>query len=294
MTAAAPVVDIRPLLVPDDPAGVDAVVAAIDEACRATGFFVVVGHGLDGPMTDVFGAAHQLFSLAQHDKDALAMWQRCGYVHDGAKELYDVELVTPRGVDRNRWPSLTGFREAVQRYELEALDVAAAVLRALAVALDIGPTFFADRMGAPECYLRMLRYPARSESAAPTPTRTHTDYGAITLLATDGVSGLQVHPVDGGWVDVVAPPGSLVVNLGDMLARWTNDRYRSTPHRVITSAAEDRYSVPFFVNPDADTVVECIDSCVDAGHPCAYLPVTATEFLQGRIDGTIAVPLPPD
>ena len=108
------------------------------------------------------------------------------------------------------------------------------------------------------------------------------------------MSGLQVHPLEGGWVDVIAPPGSLVVNLGDMLARWTNDRYRSTPHRVVTSADEDRYSVPFFVNPDADTVVECIESCVDADHPCTSPPVTATEFLQGRIDGAIAVPLPAD
>lgn len=294
MTAPPPVVDIGPLLGPDGLAGADAVVEAIDEACRATGFFVVVGHGLDDRMARVFAAAHQLFALPTDAKTAMAMRQRCGYVDDGAKELYDVELVADGSIDRNRWPAVDGFRTAVERYEHAALGVATAVLRALAVALDIGPPFFADRMRAPECYLRMLRYPARSGSAAPTPTRTHTDYGAITLLATDGVSGLQVHPLDGGWVDVVAPPGSLVVNLGDMLARWTNDRYRSTPHRVVTSADADRYSVPFFVNPDADTVVECIDSCVDDDHPCAYPPVTATQFLQGRIDGTIAVPLPPD
>ena len=79
------------------------------------------------------------------------------------------------------------------------------------------------------------------------------------------------------------PPGSLVVNLGDMLARWTNPRYASTPHRVVAPLDEHRYSVPFFVNVDADTIVDCLPSCVDAQNPCRYEPVTAGDFLAMRI-----------
>ncbi|NIR41318.1 MAG: hypothetical protein GWN79_25930 [Actinobacteria bacterium] len=93
-------------------------------------------------------------------------------------------------------------------------------------------------------------------------------------------------PKAADWTPVVAPAGGLVVNLGDMLARWTNDLYRSTPHRVVGPAAGDRISIPFFVNPDPATVVDCIPSCVTPARPCRYPPVTAGEFLAARIDGT--------
>ena len=114
-------------------------------------------------------------------------------------------------------------------------------------------------------------------------TDPHTDYGLITLLATDGVAGLEVRPRDGEWTMVEAPARSLIVNLGDMLARWTNDRYVSTPHRVSAPASSDRYSVPFFVNPDPATTVSCLPACVTAERPCRYEPVTAAEFLAQRI-----------
>lgn len=281
-----PVVDIVPLRRAAGEAQAADVVAAIDQACRETGFFVVTGHGIDVEMRAVFEASRSFFAAAEEAKVAVAMRDRCGYVSDSAKAMFDVGLDEPA----NQWPAVDMFRERVDAYQRAALGVAADLLGALATALGVGARFFAERMQQPECYLRLLHYPANP--GVPVSTGTHTDYGAITLLATDGVGGLQVHPIGGPWIDVVAPPGSLVVNLGDMLARWTNDRYRSTPHRVVATADDDRYSVPFFVNPDATTLVECIPTCVDAEHPCGYAPVTATQFLQGRIDGTIKVPLP--
>ena len=122
-------------------------------------------------------------------------------------------------------------------------------------------------MTAAECYLRLLHYPPqpRGPGLDRDPHRLRRDHPAGHRRRRR----LQVHPIGGPWVDVVAPPGSLVVNLGDMLARWTNDRYRSTPHRVVAGADRERFSIPFFVNPDPDTVVECIPSCVDAARPCA-------------------------
>lgn len=284
-----PVIDIAPLRGSagrSGTTGAEEVVAAIDDACRHTGFFIVTGHGIEGQMAGVFAASRALFAQPDAAKQSLAMRTRCGYKFDGGKEMFDLGVDDPA----NQWPAVDGFRPRVEAYQAAALGVATNLLAGLARALSIAPGFFAERMRRPECYLRLLRYPVQAD--LPVSTDTHTDYGAITLLATDAAGGLQVHPLGGPWIDVVAPEGSLIVNLGDMLARWTNDVYRSTPHRVVAGAGTDRYSVPFFVNPDADTLVECIPTCVDDGHPCAYEPVTATEFLQGRIDGTIAVPLP--
>jgi isopenicillin N synthase-like dioxygenase len=176
----------------------------------------------------------------------------------------------------------------VRAYQRRALEVGATILRVLAVGLGADPDFFARRMADPQCRLRFLHYPAvepAADGTLPVPTEPHTDYGAITLLATDGVPGLEVRPIDRPWTPVEAPAGSLVVNLGDMLARWSNDVYRSTPHRVVGPARGDRYSIPFFVNPDPATVVETIGSCVSPERPLSYEPVTAGEFLAARIDG---------
>ena len=293
--AGVPVVDVAPLRGASalgragaGPAG--AVVADIGAACERSGFFVVVGHGLDAELAQLFERAAAFFALPSVVKERSAMVDNNGYAgigsaRAGGKEMMDIGL---DGFDR--WPHLDGFREAVERYQGAALVVAADLLRALAATLDLGPTFFADRMRRPQCFVRLLRYPPGPPATGDDAVLTgqHTDYGAITLLATDGVPGLEVRARDGTWGAVVAPPGSLVVNLGDMLARWTNDRYVSTPHRVVSDGTE-RLSIPFFVNPDPTTEVACIPSCVTPERPCRYEPITASAFLQGRIDGTIAL-----
>lgn len=257
----------------------------IATACAETGFFVVADHGLD--LDPVFDAARRFFALPVEVKERSAMVDDNGYAgigsaRAGSKEMMDIGLT---GFDR--WPELAGFREAVEAYSAAALELAGVLLADIAAGLDLDREFFADRMRHPQCFLRMLRYPPGA-AIGDAVTGQHTDYGAITLLATDGVPGLEVRPRGRDeWLAVDAPPGSLVVNLGDMLARWTNDRYVSTPHRVVATGAGERLSIPFFVNPDPETVVACIPSCVDADHPCRYEPITAAEFLRGRIDGTI-------
>jgi isopenicillin N synthase-like dioxygenase len=257
----------------------------IAAACADTGCFVVAAHGLD--LDPVFAAARAFFALPLDVKQRSAMVDDNGYAgvgspRAGSKELLDIGR---RGFDR--WPDVAGFRAAVEAYSAAALDLAATLLRSIAAGLELDGDFFADRMRHPQCFLRMLRYPPGA-TVGDAVTGQHTDYGAITLLATDGVPGLEVWPRDGtGWLAVEAPPGSLVVNLGDMLARWTNDRYVSTPHRVVATGAGERISIPFFVNPDPETEVACIPSCVDAARPCRYEPISAAAFLRGRIDGTI-------
>jgi len=290
---APPIIDIAELRAAPTPP--DELVAAIDVACTTIGFFVVTGHGVESQVDEVFEAARSLFGLGEASKEAFSMVDRQGFVpahhlkldetiRSAPAEYYDVGT---RG--ERRWPSATdlpAFRDVVTRYQQAVLAVGGDLLRVLAIALDLEPTFFADRMHDPQCFLRMFHYEpdgATPDRPSAVLTDPHTDYGLITLLATDGVPGLEVRPLGGDWTMVEAPARSLIVNLGDMLARWTNDQYVSTPHRVTAPPTRHRYSVPFFVNPDPATTVSCVPACVTPERPCRYEPVTASEFLAQRI-----------
>lgn len=288
-----PIIDISPLR--QDPSGGGDrhgdIGTAVHTACLDTGFFVVVGHGLDRPMDALFTAARRFFSLPQAEKETIPRVNRYGYV-----PYRPHAIDTARASDRTEFLEvglhdevmvMDWFATAIGAYQRAALDVADELLRLLAVQLGAPAPFFAERMGDPQCRLRFLHYPpvaSDADGSLPVPTLPHTDYGALTLLATDGVPGLEVKPIGGGWTPVAAPAGSLVVNLGDMLARWTNDVYRSTIHRVVGPVSGDRLSIPFFVNPDPSTILECIPGCVTAERPCAYEPIAAGDFLTMRID----------
>ncbi len=296
-----PTVDIS--AVGSDGAPSDSRVAAdVEAACADEGLFLLAGHGIDAELGAAFDAARTFFGLPAGIKDRVPRINRYGYVPDRieartpssaaymgrsslAAEYLDMGLADEMDLEAVEALGCNGFVAAVRAYQAAALGAAHAVLEALAATLGV-PGFFAARMSEPQCRLRFLHYPPAGrfhDGSAPTFSTPHTDYGAITLLATDGVPGLEVL-LDGTWVPVSVPPGSVIVQLGDMLARWTNDRYRSTPHRVVGSSGTDRYSIPFFVNPDPSTVVSTIGSCVTAERPERYQPVTAGEFLTSRID----------
>ena len=276
--------------------------AEIESACTGAGLFVAAGHGIDEPLDAAFSAARAFFSMHPDVKDRVPRINRYGYVPDRieardpssagylgrsslAAEYLDMGLADEVDLDAIEALGCGGFVSAVRAYQAAALAAAHGVLEALATTLAV-PGFFTTRMSEPQCRLRFLHYPPTDrldDGSAPVFSTPHTDYGAITLLATDGRPGLEVLQGE-VWTPVAAPAGSLIVQLGDMLARWTNDRYRSTPHRVVGSSGTDRYSIPFFVNPDPRTVVSTIPSCITAEHPQRYEPVTAGEFLVTRID----------
>ncbi len=297
-----PVVDISAMAgsgTPND----SQVAAEVEAACAEKGLFVLAGHGIDGELDAAFTTARAFFGLPDDVKDRVPRINRYGYVPDRieardpsstaymgrsslAAEYLDMGLGDEVDLDAVEALGCDGFTAAVRAYQAAALAAAHGVLEALAATLGV-PGFFAARMSEPQCRLRFLHYPPTerlADGSAPVFSTPHTDYGAITLLAVDGLSGLEVLH-DGAWTPVAAPGGSVIVQLGDMLARWTNDRYRSTPHRVVGSSGADRYSIPFFVNPDPHTVVSTIPSCITAEHPERYEPVTAGEFLISRIDG---------
>lgn len=292
-----PVIDVGPLLA-DGETGrqADDTVAELHRACTETGFFVVAGHGLETELAHLFDGARAFFEQPQTDKEAVPRVDRYGFVPH-VRSAIDTERASARteyldlGLrDEIALPEIADFDLplAIRRYQAGALGVGLVILAALTNALDLDPGFFAGHMADPQCRLRFLHYPPvepEPDGTLPVPTEPHTDYGLITLLATDGVPGLEVKPLDGEWTPVPSTPDQLVVNLGDMMARWTNDVYRSTPHRVVGPASGDRISIPFFVNPDPATVVDTMASCVTPERPRHYRPVTAGEFLAQRIDG---------
>lgn len=179
----------------------------------------------------------------------------------------------------NLWPARPeGFRAELETYYAEARSLALRLLGAVASAIGEDPGFFADKFAQPMALLRGNFYPPRPDWAGEKDfgISAHTDYGCLTLLASDGVPGLEVLTRAGDWVPVVAEPGSFVINFGEMLEIWTNGRVRATLHRVVGSRAE-RISVPLFFNPDPGTNVAPLGS---------DRPIRAVEHLQKRFDET--------
>lgn len=297
-----PVIDIA-TLASGDAAAQRALALQIGRACREVGFFVITGHGVpDALIEATFAESARLFAQPVERKRDLSidkLGSNRGYVGLGVealdektaadlKEAFNL-IWTDRGGTRpdNAWPALDGFESVVQRYFDAVFAVASRLHIAFALDLGLPGDFFADKIDRPLATLRLLHYPARAMAAADgqVGAGTHTDYGNVTLLATDGVAGLQVQRRDGGWVDAPALPGAFICNIGDCLMRWTNDVYVSTPHRVRQPEAE-RYSIAFFLDPNPDAVVSAIPSCVPDGESPRYAPITTGEYLAQRFAAT--------
>jgi isopenicillin N synthase-like dioxygenase len=305
---ALPVIDVSGLTSPNE-ATRKAVGEAIRSACLDKGFFYLVGHGIDQQIIDAaFTAARTFFDLPEDakaalDKSVLGTYNgydplrgqvlEPGTAPDLKESFYIGEEVAPDdsrisagkfGVEPNIWPTdLPDFRAATMTYFEEVLALARRVLKGLALSLDLPEDHFDGFATTPIATLRMIHYPPQS----PTPDDpsekgcgAHTDFGALTFLAQDQVGGLQVWDQDLGWVHAAPIPGSFVVNLGDLIARWTNDTYHSTMHRVINQSGNERYSIPFFFNGNPDFDVQVLPSCLQPGQQPKYQPTTPALHLQ--------------
>ena len=297
--------------------------AAIDDTLCATGFLLVSGHGVDDRVRDAyFDAMREFFALPIEQKEAIAIGNSdChrGYVGfetealDGALAggssdgpvAGDLKETLDTGIDHgpdhpevragtplhgpNQWPDLAGFRERVEPYRDAMIEATLRMQRAMSMALGLDPLFIEHQPGEPMYHLRLIHYPPM-ETLTPEPGQlgcgAHTDYGTLTLLADDGNGGLQVRQRSGEWVDVTVPAGHLVVNLGDLMAIWTNDRWVSNPHRVVNPPGVDRYSSPFFVEPSFHLQIEAIPTCVADGEPPRHEPMVTGPYLLSRFDGT--------
>ncbi len=272
-------IDVAPLF---DPHGDASDVAVqIDRACRELGFFRITGHGIDGQrLADLDRLSREFFDRPDGDKEAFAMrhagsawrgWFPLGGeitsgVADRKEGLYvgidhpadhpRVRSATPLH-GRNLLPD-DGLGAAVDDWLACLRPIADAVMRGIALGLGLPADWFETRLTAdPTVLFRIFRYPALPDNATSDEwgVGEHTDYGLLTLLAQDGSGGLEVRSPGGDWIDVPAEPEVIVCNLGDMLDRLTEGRYRSTPHRVRNTTGRTRLSFPYFFDPSWDAVV---------------------------------------
>jgi isopenicillin N synthase-like dioxygenase len=301
-----PVVSLR------DPNALD----TLRGACETAGFFYVVDHGVPAAqVAGLFAQARALFDLPAADKAAISIAKSpamrgheaigtqtldaeslpdlkesfyCGIEHPPTHPYVQRGL---QGYGANQWPQGVPSLAADATAYIETLCALAQRLMALlAQSLGEPPGVFGAAQGDPMVTLRLLRYPPHPEGAeeALVGAGAHTDWGAVTILAQDRHGGLEVQLPDGRWVGAPPLEGSFVVNLGDMMPRWTNDRFRSNPHRVRNRASggEPRYSIPFFFSPDYMTRVVPLPSCVSAARPARYAACTVGEHLREMYEKT--------
>lgn len=276
----------------------------LGDACASIGFLSVVEHGIDQSLIDAaFAETRRLFAQPTEVKMAKA-WSEDhanrGYDPPGQQQLDattrpDLKEAWAFGPEHlagrsgpmqaaNVWPDLDGFREPIEDYHRAAMELCARLLDGMALSLGLESGFFAPFHTAPVCTLRLLHYPPRPDDtdSLQLGAGAHTDWGALTVLAQDDLGSLQVLDKADRWIDVPPQPGALVINVGDLLALWTNDRYVSTKHRVIGVPGRDRYSLACFFDLDHEAVIECLPTCHSADNPPRYAPTTAGEHLWSR------------
>ena len=316
-----PAIDIGPFLrgTPEDRARV---VREIGAACEKLGFLLISGHGLPQRLFDeALTVSREFFDLPDEEKRRyLASTAQAprGYMPSESKslaatygentppdlrELFMIGPVEPHGETfagdpgaeemyrPNIWPERPeAYRRAISDL-FRALDsLAASMMRVFALALDLPEDYFAGKIDKSCSTLGALHYPARKGvlPAGQLRAGAHSDFGSLTILyPTESRGGLQVLGGDGAWIDVMPGPGELVVNLGDMMARWTNDRWRSTLHRVVNPppefAGERRQSLAFFQHPNYDAEIACLETCQGPDNPPKYAPVLAGEHIYDKM-----------
>ncbi|MDO6563664.1 2-oxoglutarate and iron-dependent oxygenase domain-containing protein [Amphritea sp. 1_MG-2023] len=299
----------------DDKAEQLKVAHAIDTACRESGFFYIQGHPISQARIDEMRAlSAAFFALPEAEKltiDITRSSNHRGYGRMKAeqldphhpsdiKETFDMALNLPAdhpliGSERplygpNQYPlTPPDFQQKMERHYWDMLALGKTILSALAMALGIDKAFFEDKFEHPLSVLRFIHYPEVSTDGAPhIGAGAHTDYGCITILWQDETGGLQVQDSNGNWIDAPPIDGAFVINIGNMMARWSNDRYKSTPHRVFSPSGRERYSMPFFVEPDFDTDVSCLENCSLPGTPPKYEPISAGEWMIYCFNNTYA------
>ena len=323
-TTAVPVIDISPYRSGDAIAR-QLLADEVDRTCRQIGFMVIAGHGVDpGLIEAVEGVSRAFFDLPLEEKMRIvrpAPDVTRGYMPikaevlvrsrggDAPGDLNESLMIGPVDTDGsayyaaseagrhfapNLWPERPdGLRSVYERYYRVMDALAIDLMRLFALALGLTERYFDASVDRSISRLRVRNYPAPLEPPVPGQLRAgaHSDYGSLTILKTeDRPGGLQVRGKD-GWLDVPHRPGCFVVNIGDMLARWTNDRWVSTLHRVVNPPADRiaesrRQSIVFFQNPNYDALVSCLPNCTDAAHPPKYPPTTSGGHLREKFLAT--------
>ncbi len=331
---AVPIIDIAPSFA-GSPAARRAVAAEIGRACETTGFLMITGHGVPQTLIDdADGLSRAFFALPLDEKMrisiGIASRHRRGYRRMGVTNVagsrgeaaphdlreqfvagpeavpgdpYYARAEAARFFPVNVWPARPADLAAAWRaYYAAAGTLAAHIMGLFALALALPERFFADKIDRHITQLVAVNYPRQPSEPLPGQLRAgaHSDFGSLTLLATDGSpGGLQVMMPDGAWHDVQPVRGAFIVNLGDLMAQWTNDRWRSTLHRVVNppravALDSERHSLVFFHQPNFDARIECLPSCLAPGERPKYPPVESGAHLFAQLAKTFVAAREPE
>lgn len=322
---SVPVVDIGPYVSGGDQDARRATATALDAACRAVGFMQVIGHGIGREVTDALAVAMDSFfnqsiqakrayqappkinrgytppaaeslslSLGVQSASTMNDFFEAFNVGAGAADYPGIDL-SEQDYPPNSWPTgLPDFRDSVQAYFEAAGRVARTLTRIFADALDLPADFFGSFTDHSIDVLRMNNYALEPGTVELDDDLTgmgeHTDFGIVTVLWAEDVPGLQVLGQDARWHEVSPAPGALLVNLGDLTARWTNERWLSTLHRVrppvVDGAIARRRSAAYFHDGNVDAVISTIDTCVPDGQAPLYSPITVGDHIRSKLAGS--------
>lgn len=299
----------------------------IDDANSHVGFLGVINHGVSPQLLDdMYAVTAEFFNLPDDEKLTVRAQPGTsrGYMPPKSRalartrghmtpadlvEFFSIGLPYVPPNDQwfrkarqlshfhdNVWPDRPEhFREIWERYYYELAALAFDMMRLFALALGLDEYWFDDKVDRPISNLFANHYPPLDEPPESGQLRIgeHTDYGSLTLLyQKDTVGGLEVN-LDGQWVPVAPIPGSFVVNIGDLMARWTNDRWISTLHRVqnptLTGPASRRLSLPFFCQPNYDAIIETVPTCITAGSPSRYVSITSGANVTTKTEASFNV-----
>jgi isopenicillin N synthase-like dioxygenase len=327
MTNAVPSVDLAPFI-SSGAEGKRAAACAIAHACEEIGFFKIRGHGVPQALVgQAFATADAFFANPQEVKDRFRpptsasargyhalrtknLAKTLGYDNppDLREQFYIGPLVS-RAAEfahiagaaalyaENIWPDAPAEYREVYTAAYRALEgLGATLMRVFAVALDIDERFFDDKIDRHFSTLPVNHYPEPDGEPLPNQIRAgeHTDFGSLTILAvSERAGGLQVKLRDGSWVDVTAEPDEFIINIADMMQRWTNDRWLSNVHRVVNPPADARsgsrrMSFGYFLHPNYDAQIACLPTCQGPGNPPRYPPVRAGDMMRQKLEARAA------
>lgn len=306
-----PTLDIRRFTHPESPEDRDAFVRELAQTYREWGFAGIRGHGIDDVLIDAaYDDFKAFFDLPEDTKKQyhvaggggargytpFGVETAKGAQHHDLKEFWHIGREIPRDhahadvMPANIWPDeVPGFREHGYALYQALDDLGSQVLSALALSLDLPADWFADKTNFGNSILRPIHYPPITTPDVPNVRAgAHEDINLITLLVGASAAGLEVLSRKGEWVPYTAEPGTIVVNIGDMLQRLTNHVYPSTTHRVTNPPGEEarkpRYSTPFFLHPNPDFLIDVLPQTVTAENPSRYPePITAHDYLLERL-----------
>ncbi|HZB52408.1 MAG TPA: 2OG-Fe(II) oxygenase family protein [Reyranella sp.] len=288
-----PVLDLAPYLA-GEAGALQRLGAQLRRAFEEIGFYFIVGHGVPQSLVDAaFAEAARFHAQPLEGKLAVRMDEtlvgylpvrgsttRHSQINPDNKPNVNEAFFSRRTV--NKWPAnLPGFRETVIAYQAAMEKLAKSLLPLYATALDLPAGHFDALFAEPSYTLRMSHYPQHDAPAdnefglAP-----HTDTSFMTLLAQNKIPGLSIRLPTGRWVDAPAIDGAFLVNGGDLLRRWTNDRFLATPHRVANRSGKERYAIPFFFDCGAEVTMECLPTCRESGQPARYEPITYAAYMD--------------